>query len=131
MAIHFTMDGDGDTLLVNASGFDESLEQVREYGMAIIAACVEGGFTHVFCDERELEYRLATIDTLDAAAFISEHAPRVGKIAIVCDPKGSADARFFEDVAVNRGLTVRAFKDPGGARHWLEGSATKPGLQIG
>ena len=119
MAIQYTLNGEGDTLMVKAAGFDESLEQVQEYGMAILSACMEGGYTRVLCNEVELEYRLGTFDTYADAAFMSAHVPRVARVAIVCNPKFIDDARFFEDVAVNRGLTVRVFQDPAIASQWL------------
>ncbi len=119
MAIDFTACKKGDTLLVHAHGFDESLEQVEQYGMSIIAAALEQGAAQVLCDERELEYRLGTLDTYDAAAHIAAHAPAVCKVAIVCRPADIADAKFWETVAVNRGLTVRIFKEITDAYIWL------------
>jgi hypothetical protein len=38
MAIEYSIAVEGDTLLVDAWGFDESLTQVQEYGIALIAA---------------------------------------------------------------------------------------------
>lgn len=38
----------------------ESLEEVEQYGMAIIQACVAQHCTHVLCNELDLEYRLAS-----------------------------------------------------------------------
>jgi hypothetical protein len=43
-------------------------------------------------------------------------------VEIVCNPKQIADARFFEDVAVNRGLTVRVFTERDAATDWLKQS---------
>ncbi len=119
MPINFTTTIQGNTLLVTASGFDESLAQVQEYGMAIIAACLQSGVTRILCDEVDLEYRLDTLDTFQAAEFIAANAPHVARIAIVCNPKFIEDARFWEDVAVNRGLTVRMFRDMVAATKWL------------
>jgi len=119
MPIHYTITVADNTLLVTASGFDESLAQVQQYGMAIIDACKQSGATRILCNEVDLEYRLDTVDTFRAAEFIAANAPRVGRIALVCNPRHLVDARFFEDVAVNRGLLVRVFKDLDVARHWL------------
>jgi hypothetical protein len=121
MAITYTTHVSGDTLEVHAQGFDESLEEVQNYGLAIIQACLAAGhnITRILCDERQLEYRLGTLDTYQAAEFISAQAPHVAQIAIVCAPTFIADAQFWETVAVNRGLTVRAFTDLANARRWL------------
>jgi hypothetical protein len=119
MGIQFVTGKEGDTLLVRAHGFDENLDQVQQYGMNIIAVAREQGVTQVLCDERELEYRLGTFDTYTAASYISAHAPAVCKVAIVCRPDDIVDAKFWETVAVNRGLTVRIFKELVDAQNWL------------
>jgi hypothetical protein len=106
-------------LVVNASGFDESLEEVEQYGLAIVNACKAGNYTRVLCNEFELEYRLSTLDTFKSAEFIVAQAARVGRVAIVCNEKFIEDAKFWETVAVNRGLTVRVFKSTEAARKWL------------
>jgi len=73
----------------------------------------------VFCDETALEYRLGTFDTYQAAEFIAENVPALAKVALVCNAKFMSDASFFEDVVVNRGLTLRFFTDPEVAMRWL------------
>ena len=127
MAIHFEFHPEGNLLGVRAWGFDESLAQVQDYGLAILQACLRHGYTHVLCDETKLEYRLTSLDTYQAAATIAEQATRLVKVAIVCDPRFIQDARFFEDVAVNRGLSVRAFRDLAAARTWVgAGNTARP-----
>lgn len=106
-------------LVIHASGFDENLEEVQQYGMSIIEACGQYNVTHVLCDETDLEYRLSVIDTFQSAQFIAEQAPVIAKVALVCSEKFIADASFWETVAVNRGLTVRVFKKVEDARYWL------------
>lgn len=123
MAIHHHTSLEDGILRVQASGFDESLEEVQAYGMAVIEACRRSGASRVLCDERELEYRLSTFDTYQAAAFIAAQVPRVGRIALLPKAAGLADARFWEDVVVNRGLTVKVFQDPAEALRWLEAAA--------
>ncbi len=119
MAIDYSFTHEDNLLVVQASGFDESLAQVQNYGLAIIQACLEGGYTRVLCDETGLEYRLGTLDTFEAAEFIAGQAARVGKIAVVCNAQAIGDAAFWEDVVVNRDLTARVFNDVEVARRWL------------
>ena len=119
MAIKYAFASKGDLLLVETSGFDESLEEVQQYGFAILNACIQGNHTLVFCNELNLEYRLGTFDTFQAAEFMAAQVPKLGKAAIVCNAKFIEDAKFWETVAVNRGLTVRVFKDAASARSWL------------
>lgn len=119
MSIQYTTRVEGKRLFVVASGFDESLADVESYGMGVISASLQGGVTHVFCDETALEYRLGTFDIFQAAEFISTHAPLLAKIAILCDKRFINDASFFEDIAVNRGLALRVFTDKESAFCWL------------
>jgi hypothetical protein len=119
MAIYYTFKDDLDLLLVETSGFDESLEEVEGYGLAVVQCCMERKYSRVLCDERNLEYRLGTLDTFASAEFMSRQVPKLAKIAIVCNEKFIVDGHFWETVAVNRGLTVRVFKDMESARQWL------------
>ncbi len=119
MAIRYAMQVEEGTLVVRASGFDESLAEVEQYGAAVIAACRAHGVTRVLCLEQELEYRLSTLDTFRAAEFVALHAPKVGRIAIVCAAASLPDGQFWENVVVNRGLTAAVFADPVAADHWL------------
>jgi hypothetical protein len=120
MAIDFTATVEGDVLFVKASGFDENLAQVEAFGMAVIEICLAHSVTHVLSDERDLQYRLSTGDTYAAAVQLAEVAPSVARVAIVSDPADIDDALLWENVAVNRGLTVRMFKDPENALVWLK-----------
>ena len=126
MAIQFQMTIEGDLLSCQASGFDESLDEVLAYGMAVIEACAKSDCSRVLCDETRLEYRLGTVDTFQAAVVISEHAPHVGKVAIVPQPTGLEAAAFWEDVAVNRGLQVRVFRTIDAAWAWLGTPRSSP-----
>lgn len=121
MAIDYILTSEDDLLIVNASGFDENLEEVLQYGMAIVNACMAGNYSRVLCNELNLEYRLSTLDTYKSAEFLARQAPKLGKVAIVFNEKFMNDARFWETVAVNRGLMVCTFKDIDSARKWLEG----------
>lgn len=121
MAIHYTLAIEDDILVVHASGFDESLEQVEQYGLAIIQAAVQNQVTHVLCNETDLVYQLDTMDTYQAAEFIALNAPHVARVAIICNPKFILDVQFWENVVVNRGLTARFFKDADSALLWLKG----------
>jgi hypothetical protein len=119
MAISYKIRAEGVLLHVEASGNDDSLEQVKQYGLAIIDAAIAHEAKRVLCDERALEYALGTFDTFEAAKFIAAMAPKVARIAIVCKPKHIEAGDFWETVAVNRGLQVRIFTDIDEAHSWL------------
>jgi hypothetical protein len=120
VTIRYEIAVEDDLLVVVASGVDEDVAEVRGYGMAVIAAAVEHQVTRILCDERSLEYRLGTMDTFQAARYIADHAPRVGRTAVVCDARYVRDARFWEDVSRNRGLQAAVFTDLAEARAWLD-----------
>jgi hypothetical protein len=120
VTIQYEIAVEDDLLVVVASGVDEDVEEVQSYGMAVIAAAVEHQVTRILCDERSLEYRLGTMDTFQAAKFVADHAPRVGRAAIVCDSRYLRDARFWEDVSRNRGLQAAMFTSLSEARAWLD-----------
>ena len=119
MSISYTTSFSDGIVFVHASGFDESVEEVKSYGMAVVAACAQTGTSLVLCDELELDYRLGIFDTYAAAEFLASQAPSISRVAIVCAERFIDDARFWENVVVNRGLTVRAFTDLEAARGWL------------
>lgn len=119
MAITFTIEQTESMMRVIAWGKDDNLEQVKEYGMAILMAAISSGCTKVLCDELQLVYSLGTFDTFESARFISEYAPNIAKVAIACKPDQIDDATFWETVASNRGLFVRVFKTLHEAEEWL------------
>ena len=123
MSITYSFRAEGDTLYVDTSGFDDSLDEVLAYGAAVIEQALLHRTTRVLCDERQLVYRLTTLDTFAAAEYIAKEAPHIARIALVCAPQFFADAAFWENVAVNRGLSVCAFKDLERAKAWLFAAA--------
>ncbi len=120
MAINFLIEVDDDLLRVTASGQDDNLEEVQEYGMAVIEACIEYGVSKVLCNEKELKYSLGTFDTYESARLIAEVAPKIAQVAIVCRDDDFKDAQFWETVATNRGLHIRVFKELVAAEEWLK-----------
>jgi hypothetical protein len=118
-AIRFTISVDGHLLNAKATGVDDSLEEVRGYGKAMVDACRAAGCVPVLCDEIGLEYRPGTLDTFESAAFIAEYAPHAARVALVCEPDQLADASSWETVAGDHGLSARAFKQIDAAEEWL------------
>jgi hypothetical protein len=120
MSIKYSFKVQRDLLRVTASGKDDNLEEVQAYGMAIIEAALTSKCKKVLCDERSLEYSLGIMDTFQCAKFMSENAPTVGKAALVYDLKQINDIKFWETVAVNRGVTIKIFNNIKEAERWLK-----------
>jgi len=125
MPIQYQIEIHNDLLRVKASGNDDDLEQVKEYGLAIIDAARTHDITKVLCDETGLHYELDTFDTFESAKYIAEHVPGMAKLAIVCTREQMDDASFWETTAVNRGLQVRVFNTIRDAELWLAPSQMK------
>ncbi len=119
MAINVTFKIKDDILFVTASGKDDSLEEVEEYGMKVLGQGILSNCRKILCNEIDLEYNISVIDTYESAKFISENAPKICKVALVCNPKNLSDAKFWETVSFNRGLTVKVFTDISEAESWL------------
>lgn len=126
MAIQYEIWEDGGLLRVQASGRDDSLDEVMAYQAAIMQAVIDSKCVGVVSDERELDYALELVDAFESARYVAEHAPRVGRIAIVCSPKNLDDAQFWETVAVNRFLLVRFFLDLDEAEAWVRAQPARP-----
>ena len=120
MAIEFDHRIDKELLRVKATGHDENLEQVQEYGLAVMRAALENNCTKIICDESDLEYSLGTFDIFELVKSLSEVVPKVVKVALIYKPTQFDDVKFWENVAVNRGVQVRIFKDQASAEKWIE-----------
>ena len=126
MAIAHQMSVEGNVLYVKASGRDESEEEVKQYGLAVIQMALAHGAERVLCEETELEYALETFSTYEAAKFIAEVAPKICRVAIVCSPRDAESGAFWETVAVNRGLNVRVTTDLQRAKAWITEGIDQP-----
>lgn len=107
-------------LHVKTSGTDDSLEDVKRYGLAVIEAAIAACVTKVCCDERELAYEIGALETFECAKFLAETVPSLCRVVIVCHPRDAQDGRFFETVAVNRGLRICVTSDFEAALAWIK-----------
>ena len=119
MGIAFSTKIEEGILHVQASGFDESLEDVQRYAAGVLQQCMESDVRFILCDERELEYRLGTFDLYELGKFFSSFVPRDIRVAIVCNPEVISDTVFFENVVVNRGHCLKIFRETDMAKRWL------------
>lgn len=119
MAITYLSEMKNGLLSITAAGRDDTVQQVIDYGTAVIELAITYEAKLILCDERNLEYALGTFETFQAAELIAERAPKVARIAIVCKPEFLADGKFWETVAVNRLLRVRVDTDIDQVRNWL------------
>ena len=82
-------------------------------------AVMSSGQIRVLVDEAGVAYRLGTVGDYHSGCFVSQLAPRPLKIAVLCRPEGWSNAKFWETVAVNRGVSVRVFREQNSAEAWV------------
>lgn len=119
MAIEYSIEYKENLLRVTAKGFDDDLQDVLGYVDAIVKAAFEYQSQLILCDERNLEYRITTLDTFQLAEFASQYAKHLAKIAIVCNEKCLEEAKFYQTVTTNRGLQVKVMTNLEEAENWL------------
>lgn len=119
MAIDYKIRYQDGKLKVTTKGTDENLEEVLQYTNAIIEAAFKHQSRLILCDERELVYKLTTLDTYKLAEFVSSYSSHIAKIVIVCNPRCLPEGKFYETVTTNRGLKVRVTTDIEEAEKWL------------
>ncbi len=120
MAIQFATRVEDGVLMVAASGFDESPQEVQAYGVALVEAARAAGTDLVYCDERELDYRISIGDAFAAAKFIANLTRAARRVGLVCAPRHFQAGDFWASVASNRGLKVRVFTEPARALAWVK-----------
>lgn len=108
-----------DILVVKSKGYDEGLSEVINYNQVVKAEADRQKCDKILCDERALEYRLSITETYELANHLSEIVKSFNKIAIVTNKNNQETAEFWETVAINRGVVVKAFFDFIEARRWL------------
>ncbi len=112
-------------LYITVTG-DNSYDTVRSYLSEVRSKCLQYDFPNVLIAENLAGPSLDIFSIYELVSRNSEQAlPVIGKLAIVdINPAHKLeDMEFAENVAVNRGLTVKAFATIQSAEEWLERSA--------
>ena len=123
MSYNLTFEKKDDVLWVTAAG-TRSFEAVLAMSKDILAALAENKVKKVLIDVRALEGRLGTIDSYE---IVDQHFRKIQDrsvithCAIVDLKEFEHSYRFFENLATNRGFTLRIFPDTDQALAWLNG----------
>jgi hypothetical protein len=123
MAIKYEITVNGELLSAKAWGSHDDVEDVTEYGAALVAAGVEAECTKALLDERLLDHDLGEGDVYFLAERYSSSVPKLVRAAILFDQSHAGNIRFWETCAMNRGLSVRVFKSRASALSWLNGNS--------
>jgi len=85
------------------------------------------GWHRVLVDATTAHAYPATVDYFDFASGLTEDAPVNIRLALVVKEERKEIGRFFENVAVNRGLDVRCFTSREDGIKWLLGPSDPAG----
>ena len=94
MPIEYQIRDEGALLKVKAVGTCDTLDELKEYALAMHEAALLAGLTRVLVDERELCYHLTAVDSFKSGKFVAEMPPLGSKIAVACNSEGKAGAKF-------------------------------------
>ena len=101
---------------------ENSVENMKGYLEELVRECATRGDRRVLVEERFVGPRLGMVDIFDLASAISERARGLFEAIAYVDINAENDlnAKFGENVAVNRGLRVRVFRTVEDAASWLK-----------
>ena len=90
-----------------------------------VSACESLNRSRVLLDCRRIQGLLPTFDRFQVAVYGSSKRQQIERIALVRDSGARPVDNFVEDVAVNRGLNLKAFTDFEAADTWLREPRTE------
>lgn len=121
MSLKYEINVYGELVDARAWGAHADVEEMRQYGAELVAACIVGACTKALLDERELEHTLSEADIYRLAEQYSLRAPRLIRAAILYTARDKRNVNFWETCAVNRGLSLKVFTSRKAALAWLNG----------
>jgi hypothetical protein len=86
----------------------------------MVNTCMKRNCTRVLFDCRRMTGPLSTMDRFDVAQYGSEKIERSIRIAMLGREDQVLPDKFFENVAVNRGMDLKLFTDIDEAVGWLK-----------
>lgn len=87
----------------------------------VVAEVGKAGSSGILLDLRQARLKISTLDVFAVASTTASVIPPGTKYAIVVSAETleSNDVKFGENVATNRGASLRVFEDEASARSWL------------
>ena len=119
MPLDFSIEVDGDQLLVTTSGFDDNVDEAVSYGEAIIGSCIENKCSKMLVDESKMTAVLDPVNQYQMVQRLKSLIPYELSIALVANMEHYEDTSFGGMVAENRGVNIRIFTSVEAALVWL------------
>lgn len=89
-------------------------------GRELVAWAMEKNVRRFLVDYRDAAFNLAYVDAFDfPTKLLSEGFPRGARLALVYASRDAETFLFYENVAVNRGLGARVFRELADAEDWV------------
>jgi hypothetical protein len=126
MDLELTMIEKGDYVIAKLGGV-RTPETVLAAASDAADYCRDHGFKRVLIDIREMRGGLDTLETFEVAGRNLPQQNGIRRLtrSVILDlPENVERIRFFETVAVNRGLIVKVFDDERLAVEWLRSDHT-------
>ncbi len=104
---------EGSILIVRSSGHIGNQQEYKRYFSSMHEKIRETGCNRLLIDSREIQTDFDTIEVYRAASAdaLAHRANPLERFAILTVPAEAENARFYENVAYNRGLKVKLFYD--------------------
>lgn len=118
--MNFTISVDTSRGIVRITHKDEmSLEDMLEGRRQVGLKMQETGYSKMLVDVRDVVPERNTMDTFEISSTHDRDLPNDFKLAILDSASAFKNAKFSENVAINRGFNIRAFQDEAEAIAWL------------
>ncbi|MCB2213301.1 hypothetical protein KQI52_14400 [bacterium] len=111
----------GTVLMVVVTGEVNTAEELEHNTTLVLQHMLKVGCTRVLADDRNLKIDVNTLDIFKAASKDAESIREMPaeKFGVILPPELAEDAKFYENVAHNRGFRIRFFFDQEEARCWI------------
>lgn len=120
MSIQATYTLTNERMLVEASGINESAEQLFAFVREMNAKAEAANVYKVLCDERNLDYKVSILLLLELGKETATLTEFLNKVAIVVKPRYIEDGKFYENVVRNHGGHILVTTDYAEAEQWLQ-----------
>ncbi len=119
MPLEYSSEVIGDIYKVNVQGHCENLEEFALYTENVLRMVEEAGRNKIIIDITKVETRFGILDNYESGMIVADTAPPKLFIAVIDLEENLQDAKFWENVTVNRGVKTKVYSSVDEAKAWL------------